>query len=549
MASVGSLALREISAEQLAAAGSGFHESLFQVEWVEVPVAASGDLPEVRVVVPEPGMDAVAVGAAVAAVLAELQSVEGRLVLVTRGAVALPGEDVADLAGAAVWGLVRSAQSEEPGRFVLVDTDADADAVGTAGAVSLALASGEPQVVIRDGVVHGGRLVRTPVVAGVDRGVGAGFGADGTVLVTGASGTLGGLFARHLVSGYGVRSLLLVSRRGGEAPGMSELVEELSGLGARVRVAACDAADRDALAALLAGVDLSAVVHVAGVLDDGVIASLTPERLERVMRPKVDAAWNLHELTAGRDLSAFVLFSSAAGVFGNPGQGNYAAANAFLDALAVHRRASGLPAQSLAWGLWEGGMAGTSTREPDGSRAHEHSGVHALTPERGPGPVRHGHGTARPRPRSRPSGPEGTAVPGPRNCPRSSAAWSAPRPAHRSAIGGGPGPGRAGATARRPLRRTSRRLELLDSSAPRPRSSSATRAWHADRPDRAFSELGFDSLTAVELRNGSQRGHGLRLPATLVFDHPTPARWPALIKELSDGARQGGHPAHRGRRR
>ncbi len=208
---------------------------------------------------------------------------------------------------------------------------------------------------------------------------------DGTVLITGGTGGLGALFARHLVERYGARHLLLVSRRGPAADGAAELVAELTCLGADVRAQACDVADRDQVAGLLGSLTrpLTAVIHAAGVLDDGVIESMTADQLDRVLRPKLDAAVHLDELTRDAELSEFVLFSSVAALIGSPGQGNYAAANAFLDALASRRRADGLPASSLAWGLWadSAGMAG-GLDAAEIARL-ERNGVGALTAELG----------------------------------------------------------------------------------------------------------------------------------------------------------------------
>uniref|UniRef100_UPI000AEB9A34 SDR family NAD(P)-dependent oxidoreductase n=1 Tax=Streptomyces atriruber TaxID=545121 RepID=UPI000AEB9A34 len=352
------------------------------------------------------------------------------------------------------------------------------------------------------------------------------FDPDGTVLVTGGTGALGALAARHLVGRHGARHLLLASRRGADAPGALELAADLSALGARVTFAACDLGDRDAAAALLDSVPaehpLTAVFHCAGTVSDAVVQNLTAEQVEEVMRVKADTAWNLHELTRDADLSAFVLYSSVAGLLGGPGQGSYTAANAFLDALARHRQDGGAAATSLAWGYWdlESGMSGRLT---DADRArHARAGVVGLGADEGLAlldtawagglplyaPVRLDLARMRRQAESRP-------------------APALLQDLVRGAGSRGGGSVSAGASALLKalgaMSDAEREEALLDLVCTH---IAAVLGYDAATPvnaNQGLRELGFDSLTAVELRNRLSTATGLKLPATFVFDHPNPA--------------------------
>ncbi|MET9819763.1 SDR family NAD(P)-dependent oxidoreductase [Streptomyces sp. NPDC006355] len=444
------------------------------------------------------------------------------LVFVTRGAIDA-GAGAPELAAAAVWGLVRSAQSEHPGRFGLADLDITAD---SAAALAAAPLDSEPQLAVRSGEFLAPRLM---VVRDDDNGAAEGRPLDpeGTVLVTGGTGTLGALVARHLVTAHGVRSLVLTSRRGPDAPDAAALREELAGLGATVRIVACDMADRAAVAGLLAGIDaahpLTGVVHLAGALDDAVVESLTAERLDAVLRPKADGAWHLHELTQDLDLAAFVLFSSMAGLLGGPGQGNYAAANVFLDALAEHRRAQGLPAHSLAWGFWEQTSELTAELGATDLARMAQSGVVPLSSAQGL--ALFDAALARPEAVLLPAHWETRRL-------RAHATAGALPPmlrdvagtvVRRSAAAAPTGTVDAGLRGR--LAGLSKAeavnvlVELVCSHAVAVLGAASAATIEENR---AFKEVGFDSLTAVELRNRLGTATGLALPSSLVFDHPTP---------------------------
>jgi acyl transferase domain-containing protein len=554
VAEVESLAIRPISREQLASARTRHHDSLYRLEWTPTPLpegrqswvvvdddqlgldgphvadlAAIGSAPEV-VVLPwianGPATDLVgAVHEATTRGLALIQEwlAEPRfeastLVVITREAI---GDGAVDLERAPMWGLVRTAQSENPGRFVIIDTDGSA---ASTAALWPAITSGEPQVRLRDGVAGVPRLARVPdsgepSVSTLD--------PEGTVLVTGATGTLGGLVARHLVTKHGVGELLLVSRRGAAAEGATELAAELTELGARVRLAACDVSDRAALANLLSTVDrpLTAVVHTAGVLDDGILAALTPERLAAVLRPKADAAWHLHELTADHDLAAFVMFSSLASTLGNPGQANYTAANTFLDALAHHRRSIGLPATALAWGLWAQASSMTGNLDAADLARISRGGVAPLGTAQGLALLDVALETGAPLlaparldlTALRALMSTGMASPVFRGLVRFNARRSAAGEDASSLLGKLTGLGES--------EQDKLLLDLVGGTV----ATVLGQTGDVD-PNRAFADLGFDSLTAVELRNRLNAATGLRLPATLVFDHPTPASLATLLR-------------------
>ncbi|MCA1224031.1 SDR family NAD(P)-dependent oxidoreductase, partial [Streptomyces sp. 8L] len=420
---------------------------------------------------------------------------------------------------AMVWGLGQSVALEHPDRWGgLVDVPENAGPEVWQRCAG-ALGGPEDRIAVRADGVHARRFVHAT-------GAASDWQPRGTVLITGGTGALGAHVARWLAAN-GAEHLVLTSRRGADAPGAGELAAELTATGVTVTLAACDAADRDGMRELLADLPLNAVFHTAGVLADGMVDTLTPDRFDAVTKAKVDAVEILHELTRDRDLDAFVVFSSVAGVVGSAGQGNYGAANAAVDALVETYRAAGVRATSIAWGPWgDSGMAAGDV----GRQLHSH-GLVSMEPEVALAALARCVGHAEPTVAIAridwerfvpPFGATGLF----RQVPEARGVTPQVVPSGL-------------ATRLAGLSTVDQERELLRLV----RTEAGAVLGHGDGEaivsDRAFREGGFDSLSAVQLRNRLARITELTLPATLVFDHPTPLALAAyLLHELTGGQQE-----------
>ncbi|MEU8901839.1 SDR family NAD(P)-dependent oxidoreductase, partial [Nocardia sp. NPDC048505] len=499
------------------------------VDWASVDEAAEGSVVVLWSESPDAGRPDNPTSAT-SDVLTVLQHWLGRtrlersiLLVITSGAVDVDGTEAFDPIASAVWGLVRAAQTEHPGRFVLLDA-LERDIPETRLA-AIALA-GEPEVALRDGQARVPRLRTLPVPDNLPSGR---FG-NGTVLITGGTGGLGSLVAQHLVHAHGVRHLTLISRRGSATAGARDLMDRLAVAGAAVEVVECDVTDRAELAHLLTRLQVSAVIHLAGVLDDALVENLTTDSLARVLAPKASGAWHLHELTAESDLAAFIVFSSAAGVLGGAGQGNYAAANRYLDGLIAYRRSRGLPGVSIAWGLWSEATAMTahlSTADADRLRgwgmaplSTEHA-LELLDSALAADPplviATHLDTSA-----LRIQQAEGTLPP--------ALSLLVPNQRAHAAVDSTETGLRQRLAELDPARRYDVVLDLC-------RANIAAVLGHGRSGDieeeQSFKALGFDSLAAVQFRNRLSAATQLTLPVSVIFDHPTPrALTRFLITEL-----------------
>ena len=529
---VESLLTRPLDPEQLR---GRLEPPLYELGWERAAPSPGTSVSTVTWAAPRGGEGAEGTRELVAAGLAQLQEwlasspPDSRLAILAEGAFAVGGEEAPDPAQAALAGLVRSAAAEHPGRFCLVDGDGTE---ASAAALERALDADprEAEIALREGEL----LVPRLAVAKAGEGLAPGLDPERTVLVTGGSAGIGAVIAAHLVEAHGARHLLLASRSGEQARGAADLRGRLTELGAEVEIAACDVSDRGRLEALLSSIPaehpLGAVIHCAAVLDDGLLESMDRERLERAFAPKAEGAWHLHELTAELDLTHFVCFSSIAGILGSPGQANYGAANAFLDALAARRRAQGLPASSIAWGPWleQSGMAG---RLGEAGRARmRRGGIAALSRQQGLLLFDRVLASGRAL---------GVAASFDRAALRGQAAAGALAPKLERVAGPRQGAGTpaTGALQRR-LREVpeARRGRLAEDFV---RAEVAAVLGHASAaaigPDDVFKDLGFDSLAAVELRNRLSLAAGRHLAASAIFDYPTSAALAAhLLGEAED---------------
>jgi acyl transferase domain-containing protein/NADP-dependent 3-hydroxy acid dehydrogenase YdfG len=571
--SVGALVTRPVTAEQVHAAltavsGADAGQGLLELAWSPIDLdhnsidrnavvlswhdfrTAGDDGPDADVVVwdcESAGSDVVdSVYAATHAALQVLQSWleqdrAGALVVLTRSAMGLTGEQPLDLAAAAVWGMVRTAQTENPDRIVVIDTDAPAS-LGTDALIDVArwAALGEPQLKIRDGVPYAARLAPITTRSVADGGNIPAELAAGTVMIIGGTGMVGTVLARHMIQAYGVRDVVLVSRSGDRSAGVAEAVDELAAGGARVQVATCDVADRQAVAELVAeltgqGRPLTGVIHAAGVLDDAVITALTPDRVDTVLRGKVDGAWNLHEATRDLGLSMFVLCSSISATIGSPGQANYAAANAFLDALAAHRHANGLAGVSLGWGLWQQDSTMTARMGGAESARMNRSGLKALSVDQATELFDTALAVGEPAVVA--TYLDHTALADPAVNSELPPLWNGfiRRRIRRSADN----------TSAAAVSVLAQRLSGLNPAQKHElllgtvREQAAMVLGHASgdaiEPDTSFQNLGYDSLTAIELRNRLKSATGQSLSPTVIFDYPTPSDLAEYLVEQLGG--------------